>query len=406
MQETKKKTFLPYGCQRVDDVDIEAVVAVLKSDYLTTGPVVSTFEEALAKRVSADYAVCVNSGTAALHVVMIALDIRAGDHVIVPAITFLATANAARLCGADVIFADVDPDNGLMGPQQLNEALQHAKGKNIKAVAPVHLAGQTENLTEIQKIANKHNLYIIEDACHAIGTIYDDGSVRYPTGACRQSDATIFSFHPVKTITMGEGGAVTMRKESLYQCILELRCHGMNRNRETFLHVDRATSTNGLANQWYYEMAQIGLNYRSSDIHCALGLSQLNKLNVFIEKRRELVNYYDELFRPLSHWVRPIKKTPYCIPGWHLYVVLIDFKKLGIERACVMQQLRRQNIGTQVHYIPVNEQPYYQNFYGNNVLPGARHYYEQTLTLPLYPAMNQEDVEHVVNTLKTVLEAA
>ena len=165
-----------------------------------------------------------------------------------------------------------------MGPQQLSQALQKAQGKNVKAVAPVHLGGQTENLTAIQKIAEQNNLYVIEDACHAIGTIYDDDNVRYPVGACEQSDVTIFSFHPVKTIAMGEGGAITTRQENLYQRMLKLRCHGMNRNRDTFLHIDRATGADGLANQWYYEMTELVLNYRVSDIHCALGLSQLNKL--------------------------------------------------------------------------------------------------------------------------------
>lgn len=403
--QVTERTFLPYGRQSIDDADIEAVIAVLKSDYLTTGPTIPALEAALAKRSAAPYAVCVNSGTAALHVAMRALDITVGDHVIVPAITFLATANAARLCGADVIFADVDPDNGLMGPQQLSQALQKAQGKNVKAVAPVHLGGQTENLTAIQKIAEQNNLYVIEDACHAIGTIYDDDNVRYPVGACEQSDVTIFSFHPVKTIAMGEGGAITTRQENLYQRMLKLRCHGMNRNRDTFLHIDRATGADGLANQWYYEMTELGLNYRVSDIHCALGLSQLNKLALFIEKRRELVNHYDQLLKPLSHWVRPIKKTPYCSAAWHLYSVLIDFDKLGIDRAGVMQVLRENKIGTQVLYIPVNEQPYYQKLYGNNTLPGADRYYKRTLSLPLYPTMICEDVEYVVNILKT-LEAA
>jgi len=402
--EVKERAFLPYGRQCIDEADIEAVEAVLKSDYLTTGPAVLAFEEALAKRVDAPYVVCVNSGTAALHVAMKGLDITDGDHVIVPATTFLATANAARLCGADVIFADVDPENGLMGPKQLNQAIEKTKGKKIKAVAPVHLCGQTENLTEIQKIADKHNFHIIEDACHAIGTVYDDGKFRYPIGACGQSNATVFSFHPVKTIAMGEGGAIATQDEGLYQRMLTLRSHGMNRNHNSFVHSERATSANGQKNQWYYEMLEIGLNYRVSDIHCALGLSQLNKLDHFIKKRCELVKLYDDLLETLAHLVRPIKKTPYCIPAWHLYSVLIDFKKLDIERAYVMQALREKKIGTQVLYIPVNEQPYYQNLYGKNELPGANYYYEHTLTLPLYPAMTLEDVEYVVTVLKAILE--
>src|SRR3990167_2095020 len=388
----KTKSLLPYGRQSIDETDIAAVVEALKSDYLTTGPMVQAFENALAKKVNVAFAVVLNSGTAALHVAMQALHIGAGDYVIVPAMTFLATANAARWCGAEVLFSDVNPDNGLMEPKHLLAVLENNKDKKIKAVVSVHLAGQTENLTELRAIANQAGLFLIEDACHAIGTLYDDGIACYPIGGCQHSDISVFSFHPVKTIAMGEGGAITTQNETWYRRILQLRSHGMNHDRNHFLHLDRATSDQGLENRWYYEMLELGLNYRQSDIHCALGLSQLKKLDQFVEKRRQLTHCYEQESQDLLPFLRPIQRTRYCIPAWHLYSVLIEFKKLGIERATLMQALREKQIGTQVHYIPVNEQPYYQNRYGNTVLPGAKHYYERTLSLPLYPTMTAEEV--------------
>ena len=404
IKQNKKKTFLPYGRQSIDQADIDAVIGVLRSDYLTTGPIVAAFEKRLAEHFDSRFVVCVNSGTAALHLAMRALGIGEGDWVIVPAITFLATANAARLCGAEVIFSDVDPDSGLMGPEQLKQVLENVKDKKVKGVAPVHLAGQTENLAEIHHIADQSGFHVIEDACHALGTQYDDGKYQYQIGCCQHSDAAIFSFHPVKTIAMGEGGAVVTHNKDLYQRVLQLRNHGMTCDREAFLHLDRATSSKGLENDWYYEMTELGLNYRVSDINCALGLSQLKKLDQFIANRRLLANYYDQLLEPLSALVKPINRVSYCKPAWHLYSILIDFDERGIERSYLMQALRERNIGTQVHYIPVNEQPYYQSRYGNTQLPGAQQYYARTLSLPLYPEMKKSDVEYVVQSLKEILE--
>ena len=397
--EIKRDTFLPYGRQSIDCSDIDAVTEVLKGDYLTTGPAVLAFEKALAERLDVDFAVCVNSGTAALHLSMIAMDIKAGDYVIVPAITFLATANAARLCGADVLFCDVDPDSGLMRAEELNKVLVTHKDKNIKAVVPVHLAGQTENLTAIRALADQHQLRVIEDACHALGTEYQGDCI----GACQQSDATVFSFHPVKTIAMGEGGAITTTSEKLYRRLLLLRNHGMLRDRGAMQYMDRATSKKGLDNPWYYEMVELGLNYRESDIHCALGLSQLKKLNQFIKKRHDLVAYYDQLLAPLAPLIQPIKKTGCGEVAWHLYSVLIDFEQLNVERADLMQALREKKVGTQVLYIPVNEQPYYRDRYGDLSLPGANQYYARTLSLPLYPAMSRGDVAYVVRCLSDLM---
>lgn len=393
--------FLSYGRQFIDQSDIDAVSAVLKSDYLTTGPAVAAFENALADRINEKHVICVNSGTAALHVAMAGLGIGPGDWVIVPGITFLASANAARWCGADVIFADVDAQNGLMTPAHLQQAIERHPDKKIKAVVPVHLTGQTENVAAMANIARAHDLRIIEDACHAFGGEYIE-TQRHYIGHCQQSDAVVFSFHPVKTIAMGEGGAITTRHDYLYEAAMRLRNHGMNRDPQTFLHRDRAYDENGTLNPWYYEMPAIGLNYRVSDINCALGLSQLKKLPRFIEQRRKLTTLYDELLKPLSPMIVPIKKTTYSDPVLHLYSVLIDFASLGMSRAALMRALQAKGIGTQVHYIPVNEQPYYKQRYPT-LLVGANSYYEKTLSLPLYPAMEVDDVRYVVNTIKDML---
>jgi len=393
----KTKTFLPYGRQSIDQADIDAVVEVLQGDYLTTGPAVVAFENALAKRFDAQV-VAVNSGTAALHLAYRALGIGTGDYVIVPAITFLATANAALLTGAEVVFADVDPETGLMGPKQLQEALDRAKDKNIRAVAPVHMGGQTEQLSEIYRIARDNNLLVIEDACHAIGTDYVENHCNYPIGHCQHSDVTVFSFHPVKTIAMGEGGAVATRDQSVYRQVQLLRNHGMTRDHHLFEHPECAAP-------WYYEMQDLGLNYRVSDIHCALGLSQLNKLDTFRDRRRALASCYDELLKPLSNVLRPVKRTHYSNPCWHLYSVLIDFDQLKMNRADFMMALRSHHIGTQVLYIPVNEQPFYEKRYGVSKLLGAKSYYQKTLSLPLYPELMGTDVEYVVSVLQDIINS-
>jgi UDP-4-amino-4,6-dideoxy-N-acetyl-beta-L-altrosamine transaminase len=402
MKITEKNKFLSYGRQYIDQADIDAVSAVLQSDYLTTGPTVAAFEKAIADTVKEKYVVCVNSGTAALHLAVAGLDIGPGDWVIVPGLTFLASANVVRWCGAEVIFADVDKDNGLMQPVHLQQALEKNRDKNIKAIMPVHLTGQTENLAEICRIARANNLLVIEDACHAFGSEYIDGEPYY-IGNCQHSDAVAFSFHPVKTIAMGEGGAVVTRDKNLYDAALQLRSHGMTRDPQTFLYQNRALDVSGAVNPWYYEMPRLGLNYRASDINCALGLSQLKKLPQFIQQRRKLANIYNELLKPLSPKVMPIKKTSYCNPVLHLYSVLFDFPSIGMSRAALMKALYEKGIGTQVHYIPVNEQPYYQHRYQTAPLSGANAYYEKTLSLPLYPAMQVEDVGYVVDSIKNIL---
>lgn len=394
--------FLSYGRQSIDQDDIDAVIAVLKSDFLTTGPLVPAFEAALCDFTQEKYALCVNSGTAALHLAYAGLGIGPGDWVIVPGMTFLATANAVRLCGAEVIFADVDPENGLMRPQDLLAAIEQNRDKNIKAVAVVHMTGQTENLAALSQIAQQHHLWVVEDACHAFGTIYKAG-ISYWIGRCEHSDVVAFSFHPVKTIAMGEGGAVMTKHKKVYEIALRMRNHGMYREPEAFLNRELAYEDE-MANPWYYEMESVGLNYRASDINCGLGLSQLKKFPMFAEKRRERMTWYDEGLKALFPVIRPIKKTTYSDPVLHLYSVLIDFDQLKLSRGKLMQRLHEKNIGTQVHYIPVNEQPYYAKRYAMAPLAGAREYYLKTLSLPFFPAMSASEVQYVINGLTEIVK--
>jgi UDP-4-amino-4,6-dideoxy-N-acetyl-beta-L-altrosamine transaminase len=396
---------LPYGCQAVDDDDIAAVVAVLRGDWLTTGPTTRAFEEALAERCGTAHAVACANGTAALHLACLALDIGPGDAVIVPAVTFAATANAARLAGAEIVFADVDSDNGLMGSLELRDAIARAQaaGHRLKAVLPVHLAGQCADVEEIASVARHHGLAVIDDACHAIGTTYrrHDGHWA-PVGSGLDSDMTVLSFHPVKTITSGEGGAVLTPHRQLAERLERLRGHGIVRDPAAFQ--DRAAGFDQAeVNPWYYEMAELGLNYRLSDLNCALGLSQLKKLDRFAAARQELAARYDHQLADLAPLLRPIARNAACRPVLHLYPVLIDFAAAGQSRGQISRSLAERGIRTQVHYIPVPRQPYYRQRYGEPSLPGADAYYRRTLSLPLFVGMADRDVDHVAATLRAML---
>jgi UDP-4-amino-4,6-dideoxy-N-acetyl-beta-L-altrosamine transaminase len=396
----------PYGRQAIDEADIAAVVDVLKSDYLTTGPKVAAFESALAAKLGARFAVSNSSGTAALHLACLALGLGPGDAAIVPSITFLATANAVRMVGAKVVFADVDPDNGLMRPEDLDAAFARAAaaGLTVRAVFPVHLAGQCADMAGLAELAKRHRCAVVEDACHAIGAYHacGDGSAA-AVGSCRLSDMAILSFHPVKTVAAGEGGAVTTNDPALARRLERLRSHGMTRDAQDFELADMAFDRTGNANPWYYEMPEIGWNYRLSDIHAALALSQLDRLDHFVEERRALARRYDDLIAALGDRIQPIRRSRFSMPAWHLYCVLVDFDGAGIERAQVMNRLRAQGIGTQVHYIPVHRQPYYARIDPGLVLAGTDSYYRRTLSLPLFVGMTQADVKRIVGSLSDVV---
>ncbi len=392
--------FLPYGRQWIEDDDVAAVAKVLTGEFLTTGPAVASFEAAFASKVGAPYAASCSSGTAGLHLAMLALGIGAGDVVISPAITFVATANAARYVGADVVFADCDPETGLMRPQDLSDALRRVPAnRRARCVNVVHMCGQPADMGAIADLARKHGLYIVEDACHAIGARFGDHLV----GACHVSDMAVFSLHPVKLIAMGEGGVVTTRDPELHRRLKLLSSHGLVRDPAHFEDA-AGFDASGSPNPWYYEMPEIGFNYRAPDILCALGESQLKKTERFLERRETLARRYDRALSPLSALIRPLERLAGRSSGWHLYAVLIDFQRLELSRAQLMARLRDDyGVGTQVHYIPVNRQPYYRSLYGYDPLPGAESYYARTLSLPLFPAMHDRDVDRVVDALKQCL---
>lgn len=386
---------IPYGRHYIDRSDIEAVVDVLNSDWLTTGPIVSKFEASLALKLKSKYAVSCSNGTTALHLAMLALNLGPGDFVLVPTITFLASANAVRYVGADVIFVDVDPNTGLMTAETLENAIKFNLSKNLKALVNVHLAGQCEDLKAIYQVARKYNLKIIEDAAHALGTNYmDENDIKHTIGSNSFSDITTFSFHPVKTITAGEGGAITTNDATLAERAMLLRSHGMIRDPKKW----QETRNTGV---WYYEMQELGCNYRLSDIGAALTLSQLKKLDNFKKQRAFLVSDYDNLFAE-NPFINPLRKLSFSETSWHLYVVFIDFKKKGENRADLINRLKSHGIGTQVHYIPLHTQPYYKRLYGEQELSGALEYYSKCLSLPLYVGLTDQQQVQITESLLNV----
>ena len=383
------KSFLPYGRQAIDEDDIAAVTEALGADFLTTGPLVDAFEAAFAAAAGAEHAVACNSGTAALHLAALALDLKEGDVAVVPAITFLATANVVRMTGAEVVIADVDPWTGLLTPETLEVACAASKG-NLRAALPVHLNGQVCDMAALADVAERHGLQLVEDACHALGV---DG-----VGAARYSAAVCFSTHPVKAIATGEGGVVTTADVRIAARMRKLRSHGMTREADTFENRDLAFDDDGQPNPWYYEMPEIGWNYRIPDILCALGISQLRKLDRFVSRRRHIAALYERLLAPLAPVVRSTSSAN-AVHGWHLYALHVDFRSLGTTRARFMKALRAQGVGTQVHYIPLHQQPYYRRRYGEVSLPGAEAYYAQCLSIPMFASMTDADVEYVVRAI-------
>jgi len=396
--KTPRNSFLPYGRQVIEDDDIAAVVEALKGDLLTTGPFVGRFEAALAKTVAASHAVVCANGTAALHMAARALNLGLGTTVVVPTVTFLATASAPHMNGAEIVFADVDPETGLMTPETLAAAI--ARAGKVDAVFNVHLNGQCGDLEGIADVARNAGARIVDDSCHAIGTAYvaRDGSVS-PVGSGAFTDLSVFSFHPVKTIAMGEGGAVTANDPDLAKRLVLARNHGMTRDPSDFANRDDAFDRDGAPNPWYYELTEPEFNWRANDIQCALGLSQIGKLGRFVARRRKIAALYDTLFASTAPLVRPMARTRPCLPAFHLYVARIDFERAGLSRAELMKALAAEGIGTQVHYYPVHRQPYYAKRFPTPTLPGADRYYSRALSLPLSAAMSGEDATRVAETL-------
>ncbi|MCD6579939.1 UDP-4-amino-4,6-dideoxy-N-acetyl-beta-L-altrosamine transaminase [bacterium] len=375
-----------YGKQWIDDDDINAVVETLKSDFLTQGPKVKKFEDAICEYTGANYCVAVSSGTAAIHIAVASLQIEKSREGITSPNTFMASSNCMIYNGIKPVFADIDNETYCIDPERI-------KGKiteNTHLIIPVHFAGQPCDMDKIKKIAKQNGLFIIEDATHAIGSKYDDGS---RVGNCKYSDLTIFSFHPVKTITSGEGGAITTNNKELYKRLLLLRNHGITKKNSESI------------GPWHHGMQILGYNYRLSDLHASLGISQLKKLDKFVKRRREIVEKYNEAFKNID-WITTPYERPEVYSAFHLHVLKIDFDKIGKSRKQVMEELRERNIGTQVHYIPVHTQPYYQNKFGYKWgdYPISEKYYQKALSIPLYPKMSDEDVRYVISMIIKTFE--
>lgn len=389
---------IPYGRQSINEEDIHAVSVALRSDYLTTGPLVEHFENCFAETVGAKYAVAVCNATAALHLAMMVADIGPGERVVTSPNTFVASANCAAYVGATPDFADIDPVSYCLCPSSLKENWKH----DTKAVVAVDYAGQTADMPAIAAIARKHGAMVIEDACHAVGGRFEHGGKIWKVGGHPWADITTFSFHPVKTMTTGEGGMLVTDNDEYAAKARMLRTHGIVRNASKFTGLgDPAFDERG---PWYYEMQGLGYNFRITDFQCALGISQLNQLGMFTKRRREIVEMYNEAFCSVPQIVHPRirnEKDAELI-SWHLYTIHLDFSRLRKTRTEIMASLSKMGIGTQVLYIPVYLQPWYRHTfnYSAGKCPVSENHYLQSLSLPLYPTMEISDVEHVIRSVK------
>ena len=385
---------IPYGRHFIDESDIEAVVELLRNGVLTQGPMVDAFERAVADYVGAKYAVAVSSGTAGLHLAALAAGMRPGRTLITSPITFVASSNAGLYCGGKVAFADVDPDTVNMSPAALRHQLEG--NPETQVVMPVHFGGLPCDMPAIRALADEAGAVVIEDAAHALGASYPTGE---RVGSCKYSLMTVFSFHPVKTVAAGEGGVITTNSAEIWKRLLRFRSHGINKLDDTIEWPELA-NTDKLANPWYYEMQELGYHYRLTDIQSALAISQLRKIDRFLDRRRELAVAYDDALRD-DESVRPAQTDGRNQNGHHIYPVRVDWNQLGISRAKLMHRMREQGVVTQVHYIPVPAHPHYRRLgFKPTDYPMAWDYYQQALTLPLYYSLSNDEQALVLSTFR------
>ena len=372
---------IPYGKQTIDQDDIQAVVDVLQSDFLTTGPKIAEFEQTVADYVGAKYAVAISNGTSALHAACFAAGIRPGDEVITTPLTFAASANCVLYCGGTPVFADVDPKTYNIDPEDIRRKITD----RTKAIIAVHLAGQPCDMDAIHSIAREHGLIVIEDGAHALGSVYKGKKVG------SMSDMTTFSFHPVKPITTGEGGMIVTDNEDFYKKMVLFRSHGITRDDSMMTRND---------GPWFYQQFDLGYNYRITDIQCALGCSQMKKLNRFLACRKEIVARYNEAFADCDNIITPYQLSD-TESGWHLYIIQVK----NCDRRQVFENMREKGIGVNVHYIPVYMHPYYQEHgYENVHCANAEEIYSHIISLPLYPGLTSEQQDYVIDTLKSLCE--
>ena len=384
-----------YGKQNISEEDIQAVEAVMRSDFLTQGPAIQRFERRVADYCGAKYAVAVTNATSALHIACKAAGLGQGDMLWTSPITFTASANCGRYCGADVDFVDIDADTYNMDPEVLARKLQAARaagysGHLPKVVVPVHLAGQACDMQRIHALAQEYGFTVIEDASHATGADYLGGKV----GSCQFSDMTVFSFHPVKIITTGEGGMVLTNSEELYQKLCLSRCHGITR--------DPALMNHASAGPWYYQQVELGCNYRMTDIQAALGYSQMERLDAFVARRRQLVARYNTLLQGLP--LRTPRVMAGANPSWHIYIVRLNLTRVKTSKRQTFTEMKERGVTLNLHYIPVHTQPYYAQLgHKPEECPVAMQYYREAFTLPLYYTLTEAEQDEIVGALREVL---
>lgn len=383
---------IPYGRQDIQPQDIEAVLDVLRSDFLTQGPVLPRFERAAAAKAGARHALAVNSATSALHLACLALGLGPGDRLWTSPVTFVASANCGLYCGAEVDFVDIDPHSYNLCPRELAQKLESAEraGRLPKVLVAVHLCGQSCDMAAIRELGDRYGFRIIEDASHAIGGKYRGHYI----GDCRYSDITIFSFHPVKIITTAEGGMALTNDDALAQCMDLLRSHGITR--------DPARMTHESDGPWYYQQVELGFNFRMTELQAALGLSQLERLDAYVARRNALAERYDSLLAGLPLTVP--RQHPDCYSSRHLYVIRLRTDEISRTHRAVFESMREQGVGVNLHYIPVHTQPYYQRMgFKAGDFPRAEQYYREAITLPLFPAMSDDQQAAVVDALRKAL---